>query len=161
MVIPPSEPQPDIGLAVPTYITFRATTDAKSVHLRAYSIEPERVVRQLQRTVQQTGGISVCQPIESQGFSRQLLVGAQLPELSSSALWRIRAAIERAGGIIETVRVNYQIRRPQSSPQERPRACVDCQYYYGLRHGNAQLICAMHPYGPSEDRCQDWEALGD
>lgn len=154
----PSEPQLEFtGLAVPTYITFRAATATKSVHLCAYCDVPEPVVSLIQHTVLQAGGISVCQPIESQGFSRQLLIGAQLPGLSSSDLWRIRAAVERGGGIVETVRVNYQIRRPNSSPPQRPKACVGCRYYYGKRHSNAQLICAMHPYGPSNDSCQDWE----
>lgn len=154
----PSEPQPEsAGLAVPTYITFRAATATKSVYLCAYCDVPERIVSVIQRTVQQAGGISVCQPIESNGFSRQLLIGAQLPGLSSSDLWRIRTAVQRSGGIVETVRVNYLIRRPESSSPQRPKTCVGCRYYYGKLHGNAQLICAMHPYGPSDDPCKDWE----
>lgn len=156
----PFEPQPEpIGLAVPTHITFRAATADKSVYLCAYCDASERVVSIIQRTVQQAGGMSVCQPIESDGFSRQLLIGAQLPGLSSFDIWKVRAAIQRAGGIVETVRVNYHIRRPVSSAPERPLACVGCRYYYGQSHGNAQLICAMHPYGPSDDACQDWADL--
>lgn len=154
----PCEPQPESsGLAVPIYITFRAATAAKSVYLCAYCDVPERVVSLIQRTVQQAGGISVCQPIESEGFCRRLLIGAQLPGLSSSDLYRIRTAIHRAGGIVETVRINYQIHRPQSNPPQQPKACVGCRYYYGKRHGNAQLICAMHPHGSGDDSCQDWE----
>ena len=94
--------------------------------------------------------------MKSEGFCRQLLIGAQLPGFSSSLLCRIRTAIHRGGGIVETVRVNYQIRRLQSSPPQQPKACVGCRYYYGKRHGNAQLICAMHPHGPGDDSCQDW-----
>ncbi len=157
----PSEPQPDFAeLAVPTYITFRAATATKSVYLSAYCDAPERVVSIIQRTVEQAGGMSACQSIESDGFSRRLLIGAQLPGLSSSDLWKVRAAIQRAGGIVETVRVNYQIRRAAvSSPSQRPKACVGCRYYYGKSYGNAQLICAMHPYGPSDSACQDWVDL--
>ena len=99
-------------------------------------------------------------PIESEGFCPQLLIGAQLPRFSGAEMCRIRTAIQTAGGMVETVRVNYQIRRPQSSSDQRPKSCDRCRYYYGKRHGNAQLICAMHPYGPSDDPCQDWEAPG-
>ncbi len=150
----PRVPQPKpTGLAIPTHITFRATTANKSVYLSAYCNAPEDVVGIIQRTVQQAGGVSVCQPIESEGFSPQLVMGAQLPGLSSSDLWRIRTAIQRVGGMVETVRVNYQIRRPDISPPQQPKSCVGCRYYYGKRHSNAQLICAMHPYGPSNDPC--------
>ncbi len=157
----PFEPQPELtGLVLPTYITFQAVTATKSVYLCAYCNVPDRIVSIIQRTVQQLGGMSVCQSFESNGASRQLHIGAQLPGLSSSDLWKIRAAIQRTGGIIETVRVNYQIRRPTSSSLDRPKACVGCRYYYGKSHGNVQLICAMHPYGASDDTCQDW-ANGD
>ncbi len=158
----PFEPEPKFtGLAVPTHITFRAATGTKSVYLSAYCDDPEHVASIIQRTVQQAGGMSVLRSIESEGFCQQLLIGAQLPGLSSSDLCRIRSAIQKAGGMVETVRVNYQIRRPQSSSSQRPKSCERCRYYYGKRHGNVQLICAMYPYGPSDDPCQDWEALVD
>lgn len=153
----PFEPQPEpTELVLPTYITFQAATATKSAYLSAYCNAPEHVTNIIQRTIQQLGGMSVCQPIESVGLSRRLLIGAQIPGLSSSDLWKIRAAIQRAGGIVETVRVNYQIRRPVSSPSQRPKACVGCRYYYGKSHSNSQLVCAMYPYGPSDDTCQDW-----
>ena len=151
-----SQPQSDFTeLAVPTHITFRAATTTKSVYLSAYCDAPERVVSIIQRTVQQAGGMSVCQPVESEGFSRHLLIGAHLPGLSSSDLWRVRTAIHRAGGIVEIVRVNYQVRQPIGNSHQRPKACVGCRYYYGKSHGNNQLICAMHPYGAGSDDCQD------
>jgi hypothetical protein len=155
----PSEPEPEFtGLAVPTYITFQAATATKSVYLSAYCDAPERVVSSIERTVQQAGGMSVCQSIETDSFSRRLLIGAHLPGLSSYDLWRVRAAIQRAGGIVETVRVNYQIRQPVGNSHPRPKACAGCRYYYGKSHGNVQLICAMHPYGSGDDHCLDWEA---
>ncbi len=159
MAINPFEPQPKFTeLAVPTQITFRAATPTKSVYISAYCNAPEQVVSIIQRMVQQAGGMSVCQPIESEGFCQRLLIGAQLPGISSSDLWKIRAAVQ-TGGIVETVRVNYQIRRPDSTPAQ-PSSCIGCRYYYGKRHGHDQLICAMHPYGPSDDLCRDWEAAG-
>lgn len=156
-----SEPQPKFAeLVVPTRIMFRAATATKSVYLSAYCDVPERIVSIIQRTVQQAGGMSVYQLIESDGFSRQILIGAHLPGLSSSDLWRIRAAIQKAGGIVEVVRVNYQIRQPVSNSHQRPKACIDCRYYYGKSHSNTQLTCAMHPYGPGDDDCKDWALSG-
>ncbi|HEY9844794.1 MAG TPA: hypothetical protein V6D03_01195, partial [Candidatus Caenarcaniphilales bacterium] len=106
----PFEPQPEAsGLVLPTYITFQAATSTKSAYLSAYCNTPERLVSILQQAVQRLGGISICQSIESDGLSRRWIIGAQLPGLSSSDLWKIRAAIQGAGGIVETVRVNYQI----------------------------------------------------
>ena len=154
----PAEPQRGpIELAVPTHITFRAATATKSVFLSVYCHEPERIVNLIQRLVQQSGGVSVHQSTASDGSSR-LLIGAQLPSLASTDFWQMRAAIQKAGGMVETVRVNYQIRRPASRLQERPKVCMGCRYYYGKSHGNAQLICAMHPFG-SDEACPDWAAV--
>lgn len=106
----PFKPQPELtGLAIPTQITFQAATETKSIYLCAYCDVPEHIVSIIQRIVHQSGGMSICQPMKSEGFSEQLLIRSQLPGLSSSDLWQIRAAIHRAGGIVETVRVNYQI----------------------------------------------------
>ena len=139
------------ALAVPTRIVFRAATTAKSVELSAYCDRPDLVTDIIQRLVQQAGGMSVCQVVESSSYSRQLLIGAQLPRISSSDVWQIRAAIERAGAMVERVRVNYQIHLATNS-QASPPACNGCRYY----HGNSQLICAIHPYGPENDDCRDW-----
>ncbi len=154
------EPQPEpIELVLPTYITFQAANASKSVYLCAYCNSPENVVDVIQRTVQRLGGMSVCQPLESGSFSHQLSIGAQLPGLSSSDLWKIRTAIQRAGGIVETVRVNYQVRQPTNRSPQRPKTCEGCRYYYGKSHGNTQLICAMHPYGSINNTCPDWASL--
>ncbi|ASC70070.1 hypothetical protein XM38_010000 [Halomicronema hongdechloris C2206] len=37
--------------------------------------------------------------------------------------------------------------------------CIGCRHYYGQIHGGSQLICAMHPYGPEDDSCPDWESV--
>lgn len=39
-------------------------------------------------------------------------------------------------------------------------ACVGCRNFYGQAHGGNTLVCAMHPFGPDEDRhCPDWEGF--
>ena len=41
----------------------------------------------------------------------------------------------------------------------KPAACRGCQHYYGRIDGMHRLVCAMHPYGPDADRCEDWKAF--
>ncbi|MBD1916843.1 MULTISPECIES: hypothetical protein [Cyanophyceae] len=39
-------------------------------------------------------------------------------------------------------------------------ACVGCRNFCGQSYGGNTLVCAMHPYGPEEERqCSDWEAV--
>jgi hypothetical protein len=39
-------------------------------------------------------------------------------------------------------------------------ACVGCRNFFGETHGGNTLVCAMHPFGPDEDRhCPDWEGF--
>lgn len=38
-------------------------------------------------------------------------------------------------------------------------ACVGCKYYNGSTHGGNMLVCAMHPYGPEDETCQDWSSV--
>jgi hypothetical protein len=42
------------------------------------------------------------------------------------------------------------------SSQHHP-ACVGCQHFHGQIYGENLLVCAMHPYGWSDDNCPDWE----
>lgn len=139
------------ALTVPTRIVFRAATTAKSVELSTYCDRPDLVTNIIQRLVQQAGGMSVCQVVESSSYSRQLLIGAQLPRISSSDVWQMRAAIDQAGAMVERVRVNYQIHLATSN-QAPLQACNGCRYYYG----KSQLVCAIHPYGSENNVCRDW-----
>jgi ABC-type transporter Mla subunit MlaD len=39
-------------------------------------------------------------------------------------------------------------------------ACVGCRNFYGQAHGGNTLVCAMHPFGPDDERhCPDWESV--
>ncbi|PSP34066.1 MAG: hypothetical protein BRC57_12370 [Cyanobacteria bacterium QS_8_48_54] len=154
---PERQPQSS-DLVLPTRITLRAATPTKSLYLLAYCSFPEQVANAISRTIRQAGGVSLCHSGESDRFSQQLLIGAQLPSLSHSELGKIRMAIQTAGSMVDTVRLNYQVRHPAKSLNQRPPACVGCHYYYGKSHGNTPLICAMHPFGPSEHPCRDWTA---
>ncbi len=37
--------------------------------------------------------------------------------------------------------------------------CIGCRHYHGQAHGGNMLICAMHPYGPDDQQCPDWESV--
>ena len=37
--------------------------------------------------------------------------------------------------------------------------CIGCQHYHGAYYGEAMLVCGMHPYGPEDKSCEDWESV--
>lgn len=36
--------------------------------------------------------------------------------------------------------------------------CRNCTYFYGKTHALGALVCAVHPYGPEDEHCPDWES---
>lgn len=42
--------------------------------------------------------------------------------------------------------------------QDHP-TCVGCRNYHGADYGNEMLVCGMHPYGPADESCPDWESV--
>jgi len=38
-------------------------------------------------------------------------------------------------------------------------ACIGCKYYHGTAYGEEMLVCGMHPYGPDDRDCADWESV--
>ncbi|HEY9736276.1 MAG TPA: hypothetical protein V6D06_08340 [Trichocoleus sp.] len=38
-------------------------------------------------------------------------------------------------------------------------ACVGCRNYCGHAYGGNMLVCAMHPFGPEGEQCEDWESF--
>lgn len=42
--------------------------------------------------------------------------------------------------------------------QDHP-ICVGCRNYHGADYGNEMLVCGMHPYGPEDESCADWESV--
>ncbi|MEL6604144.1 MAG: hypothetical protein AAFP20_13060 [Cyanobacteria bacterium J06614_10] len=37
--------------------------------------------------------------------------------------------------------------------------CIGCRNYHGTAYGNEMLVCGMHPYGPDDTTCPDWESV--
>lgn len=38
-------------------------------------------------------------------------------------------------------------------------ACIGCKFYHGTSYGDEMLVCGMHPYGPEDRNCVDWESV--
>lgn len=38
-------------------------------------------------------------------------------------------------------------------------ACIGCKHYHGMDYGHEMLVCGMHPYGPEDRSCGDWESV--
>jgi len=39
------------------------------------------------------------------------------------------------------------------------QACVGCRHYHGQVYGGNLLVCGMHPHGPEDASCRDWEGM--
>ncbi|MEL6159125.1 MAG: hypothetical protein AAFR18_07875 [Cyanobacteria bacterium J06627_32] len=37
--------------------------------------------------------------------------------------------------------------------------CIGCRNYHGTAYGDEMLVCGMHPYGPDDQTCADWESV--
>ncbi len=42
--------------------------------------------------------------------------------------------------------------------QNHPK-CAGCSYYHGESYGDQMLVCALHPSGPEQDECPDWDSV--
>ena len=91
--------------------------------------------------------------------------------LSTTPTFAAAFLIGAASGTVGTWLIHRpRVPQPRRDPQAvvwtspvrffKPNACRGCKHYYGLGHGRDLLICAMHPYGPEADLCEDREALG-
>lgn len=41
--------------------------------------------------------------------------------------------------------------------RQRPKPCQGCSSYHGQHYGRERLVCGIHPYGPTQDVCGDWQ----
>ncbi|MGD1854811.1 MAG: hypothetical protein ACFB2W_11225 [Leptolyngbyaceae cyanobacterium] len=42
--------------------------------------------------------------------------------------------------------------------QNHPK-CAGCSYYHGESYGGEILVCALHPTGPEQETCPDWDSV--
>lgn len=140
-------------LLVPDRITLHLITPRKTVELTVQCVASSTVIKIINTFIRSLQGNSVRQQASRPSLG-EIFIAAQLTHVSSYDLWQLRSSLQKAGGIIERVRENYHLRRATLSSQ-RPAACAGCRYYYGQKHGQQLLICAMHPSGPLESECLD------
>lgn len=83
----------------------------------------------------------------------------------SLPLWDKKRSRERRsdrtgnGTPSETMPVPVIVYRVSYVPRaaDIPKICQGCAYVCGDRSNNQTLICAIHPYGPKEGTCPDFE----
>ncbi len=153
---------------IPGSLTIRGSTSSESICLTGYCTSLSRMAAAIARAIGLCGGSLVRTTCELHGSHWHLAIELQLPLLAR--LEGIRRAIHSGGGIIETVQIDYQIRRPTAAPapdrrlearnswlDRIPKPCLGCRYYHGESYNGNSLICAVHPSGPEAENCRDRE----
>lgn len=137
---------------ISTNLTIRATTGTERIYLSGYC-----TLQAIEPVVRRFGGAITRRNWEQSPDERPSIeIDIRLPALS--ALEVFRSAIHSAGGTIETVQIDHlPARRQICRILERFQTCRGCRYYYGQADGGNLLVCAIHPNGPEEDECRDWE----
>ncbi|MBD2315047.1 response regulator [Desertifilum sp. FACHB-1129] len=71
--------------------------------------------------------------------------------------WAI-AAFSKALQLNPNSQLAQQYRDRALGNLQDTRSCATCQYYFGGKPGGNLLVCAVHPNGPSDPLCRDWES---
>ncbi|MBD1888151.1 Hpt domain-containing protein [Coleofasciculus sp. FACHB-SPT9] len=136
---------------VRTNLTLVATAGTQRIDICGYfTVEAKCTLKVIRQAVSKVGGrITGCQCIpgaindhffgEPEGINDQLSIGVWLPTFSCQQ--ELRDTIPSEGGVIETVHI------------EALQTCRRCRFYYG----QCEIVCAVHPSGPKEEPCRDWE----
>ncbi|HIK43923.1 MAG TPA: hypothetical protein IGR64_03445 [Leptolyngbyaceae cyanobacterium M65_K2018_010] len=122
------------------------TTDQWAEQVQA-ALDPEidRLVDELNRVIEPFE-ISLNHQVDEVAEQLDVVLGPLVAGLSGLDQW----FEEVSAPINSTVEPILQ-----NSP-----ACVGCRNFYGQAHGGNTLVCAMHPFGPDEERhCPDWESV--
>jgi hypothetical protein len=126
--------------------SFLRTTDYWAEHVQSV-IDPEidRIVDEISRSVE---------PLEASVEAQLDEVADQLDQVLGPVLIEFTAGLDQwfeevAAPLNQTV---------DPILQDHP-TCVGCRNYYGQAHGGNMLVCAMHPFGPEDPQCADWESV--
>jgi chemotaxis protein histidine kinase CheA len=117
-------------------ITIKARNEGEYLSLTGKS-----TLQAISQAIAQVGGTITrrhWQPNE--GGELDLGIEVQMPDFLN--LEEIPKAIASTGGTID----NFHL--------EVLRTCRQCYYY----HGHSDVVCALHPDGPEEEFCRDWES---
>lgn len=121
---------------ISTNLAIRATTETERIYLYGNS-----TFQATDRALSQFRGAIARRNWQHDSNDKFCIeIDLRLPTLSR--LEALRAEIESSGATIETVYI------------ETIQTCRVCRYYYG----QCDIICALHPYGPEEENCRDWQS---
>jgi len=84
-------------------------------------------------------------------------VGLMWLEDFQNSEWAV-TAFERAMLIDPSHELAGRCRDLALGKLQRSRPCAACRYYYGASPGGNLLVCAVHPAGPEDELCRDWES---
>ncbi len=75
------------------------------------------------------------------------------------ALWQeLFEFIDSNGDYPENSEFVNDFLNPKVEPsKENYPACLGCSHYHGRVYGQQILVCAMHPYGWTDETCPDWQ----
>jgi chemotaxis protein histidine kinase CheA len=119
-----------------SHITIKARNEGEYL-----SLTGQCTLQAISQAIAQAGGTITrrqWQQHNQQEFD--LAIEVQMPDFLNLA--EIPKAIASTGGTID----NFHI--------EVLRTCRQCYYY----HGHSDVVCALHPDGPEEEFCRDWES---
>ncbi|MGF1566840.1 MAG: hypothetical protein ACFCVD_01990 [Nodosilinea sp.] len=111
------------------------------------AIDPEidRLVDELNRTVEPFS-VSLNAQVDEVAEQLNVVLGPLVSGLSGLDQW-FEEVSAPLNSTVEPILQNYP-------------ACMGCRNFYGQAHGGQTLVCAMHPFGPEEERhCPDWESV--
>lgn len=127
---------------ITTRLTITASSETERIYLSGYCTV--QAIEQIELMVSQFGGRITRRHWEQDSNDRLSIdIDVQL-DMRRSGLSRLEAlqeAIHSVGGTVETYRI------------ETLHTCRGCFYYYG----QCDVVCAVHPNGPEEENCRDWQ----
>jgi hypothetical protein len=126
--------------------TFVATTDRWAEQVQdALAPEIDRIVDEINRTVEPLGN-TVDEQLDEVADQIDRTIGPVLTTFIAGLDQWMEALSAPINSTVEPILQNYP-------------ACVGCRNFYGQNHGGNTLVCAMHPFGPEDEQCVDWESL--
>jgi chemotaxis protein histidine kinase CheA len=138
------------AIAIPTNLTVFVNTPTERITLSGYC-----TVEVMNQVVCRVGG-TIAHRSWQQDSNELLSTQMDMQLGSFSTLEALRAEIQSTGGCLEIVQIE-----PRYTGIDYMHECFDtcrgCRYYYGRWDSEHLLVCAVHPNGPEEERCRDWE----
>ncbi|WP_008319352.1 hypothetical protein [Leptolyngbya sp. PCC 6406] len=143
-------------LQVSTRITESWLTQTLDTTLKAADAIADEIEQRVGPTLEDwaTDLHKAIEPLETQLDAEAERMAAEITEVMTPIVTPLVASLEVWFEALSTP-INNTV---DPWVNEHP-ACIGCRHYYGQAHGGHLLICAMHPYGPEDEKCSDWESV--